>query len=304
MANNLVIWAQDGILPGNTGHKPLMNSGFTTLVLASFHIHPDGSIFWNGNAMVDPSGHLQPTAFTLQSIVSDLFRNGGFTNCLLSIGGGGEITNHQHNIYPDHSVSDEDFMAFYAAAFARPYGEGTTNVGSLILHNFGVLVDAVGATGIDVDAEPMFFSYPDLGSAVALLSEWANSRSLKLTWTPYTAQPFWQSLFSSTQQPLSWANIQPPAWGWYNDPSALASWAQSFQLPVASIVAGFANDEQPISPRDIQSYLAACIKQNVKIAGAYLWTYDDLYSPPTWSPADIASAMTRGLNGITPEHQS
>jgi len=301
MANNLVIWAQDAILDPNIGTTPLLHSGFNTLVLASFHIHPDLSIWFNGTAMVDSSGRVQPGATALGNAVSMLQINGGFTNVILSFGGGGLIQTHQHNIYADHSVSDEDFMAFNAGVFATTgynNSNATSPLNAPIFNSLAALVKATNASGIDVDAEPMFFTYADFASAVLLFGEWASNQGIQLTWTPYTEQTFWTSL-ATMSTPLTWANIQPPAWGWYNEPSELTSWATGLGLPIGSIVAGFDNDQTPVSPDQIQAYLADCINNNVKVGGAYLWTYDDLSKQGQWTPAQIATAMTKGLAGIT-----
>ena len=233
----------------------------------------------------------------MHGITDRLRATGGFSNVLLSIGGGGLIKN-QHNIDPGHSVSDEDFMALYFRAYGANYGPSSTSLTSPILTSLGKLVEGIGASGIDVDMEALFFSYPDLAGGVSLLSEWALHQGVQLTWTPYEVQQFWESLRKSTSLPLSWANIQPPAWS--GNPPALTSWAASFNLPVGSIVAGFDNTDGPISPAQIQQSLAECVKQGVNPGGAYPWTYDALYSPPTWSPKEMATAMTNGLAGKLP----
>jgi hypothetical protein len=304
---NLVIWAQDAVMPagenGPPGYLPLMNSGFNTLVLASFHIHPDLSIFWNGHEIIDKAGNIpQPYGMWLRLIVDELLQNGGFSQVLLSFGGGGLIQNN-NGIDPDHTVSDEDFKAFYAGVYGPPYGPSTDKYSSEVFKRIRLLYDVTGATGIDVDTEAgMFFSYGDLAGATLHLSEWAIDQRLLLTWTPYERSSFWEGLAMILRDqvqrpPLSWAHIQPPGWELLD----LSSWAKALDLPIQSIIPGFQNDGGAVSPSDVQNALAEWVRGGAAIAGAYLWTFDGLIAQG-YTPKQMATAMTNGLNGITSEN--
>lgn len=310
MANNLVMWAQDALLPPkifpeSRGYGPLMNSGFDTLVVASFHIHPDGTLWWNSHKMVDVSELtgpiVQPTCLALRISLDDLRKNGGFKNVILSIGGGGKLADN-NKIVPDHSVSDEDFMAFYANAYGNVYKAGSSNLSAMPLQVITAAVEALGASGIDVDTEKYFFTYSQLASAAVFMSELALEKNWQLTWSPYEEQSFWELLWKlmrlDRQENLTWANIQPYAWN--GSPARLQSWAGSFQLQIDQIVPGFDDQTSEVSLKKIQNDLAECINQGVKVTGAYFWFYEMIFNRgQSYTPTDVANAMTNGLKGIS-----
>src|SRR5260221_5634559 len=84
MANNLMMYA-----PGGDYSSPY-NSGFTTVILNSFHIHSDGSVWWNDTEVVAGNGTATSNMPALQAVVSGLQRN-GIGKVLLSVGGRGRV---------------------------------------------------------------------------------------------------------------------------------------------------------------------------------------------------------------------
>src|SRR5437763_14532459 len=111
MSNNIVIYAGGSIVDNYTN---LLNSGFTTVILNSLHIHDDGSLWLNDSEVVDANGNAQPLATQLTPIVTAL-RGGGINTVLVSIGGGGAFAADPNGINGPHSVSDSDFKAFAGA---------------------------------------------------------------------------------------------------------------------------------------------------------------------------------------------
>src|SRR5260221_5355324 len=70
MANNLMMYA-----PGGDYSSPY-NSGFTTVILNSFHIHSDGSVWWNDTEVVAGNGTATSNMPALQAVLFRLQRHG------------------------------------------------------------------------------------------------------------------------------------------------------------------------------------------------------------------------------------
>jgi hypothetical protein len=282
MANNLVMYAQGG------DYSSLYNSGFTTVILNSFHIHSDGSLWWNDTEVVASNGAATSNMPGLQAVVSGLQGN-GIGTVLLSVGGGGEFKPNPNGINGYHSVSDSDFEGFNTAYWAATGMTSPLSNGIPVLGAFAELLSGSGANGIDLDPEPMFYSYEALASATLILTEWAQQQKAIVTWVPFTAQASWQAygaLLSAAGQPApSWINVQPPGW---NDAASLASWT-SLGVAIGQIVAGY---DGP-TPGEIQQSLAAVVNAGTAITGAYIWNLDGLGG----TPSDFAKAINAGLAG-------
>jgi|GEM_PF-5623108 len=287
MSNNVAIYAGSNIV-GN--YKNLLNSGFTTVILNSLHVHNDGSLWLNDTEVVDANGNAQAPATQLASIVTEL-RGGGITKVLVSIGGGGAFDPDPKGINGQHSVSDSDFKAL--AAVYWPANGMTDPLSNTIpvIKNLSVFVSTIGADGIDLDPEPMFYTYAQLLSLTVALTEWALNSSLLVTWAPYTAQQSWQAYALAlnqdglTQNPApSWVNVQQ----WYQG-SDLEGWAEAIGVPIGAIIGGFYSND----PSNIQNTLAQAVNGGTKITGAFYWNFDDIASNPT----PVAQAIIAGLAG-------
>jgi hypothetical protein len=171
LANNLMMYAHGG------DYSSLYNSGFTMVILNSFHFQTDGSIYFNHTEVVTGSGQPAAGMSGLQSTISGLLQN-GIKSVLCSIGGGGSFKPNCHGINGWHSVSDNDFKNF-ASTFWSAVGM-TSGLGDDIpvLGALQALLTNSGATGIDLDPEPMFYTYESMASAVAILTEWAAQQNV------------------------------------------------------------------------------------------------------------------------------
>jgi hypothetical protein len=269
---------------GGGDYTTLYGSGFTTCILNSFHMHPSG-ITWNDTQVIDSAGKPTSDMAALTAIVAGLQKNK--IDVLLSIGGGGAFSPNK-SLNGEHSVSDVDYMAFTGVYFSDGTMDTALSSANAALAWVSALVTATGANGLDLDPEPMFFTYGQLASATVLLTEWAQSQSLQVTWVPFTAQASWQAyaslLAADGSSPPSWINVQPPAWD--EGVTTLSSWA-SLGAP---LVAGFDGG----SPDDIQNALAALVNGGTTPAGAYFWNLSDIGST---TPTALATAMTSGLQG-------
>ena len=282
MANNLVMYA------GGGNYSSLYGSGFTTVILNSFHVHSDGSLYWNDTEVVAGNGTPTSNMPSLQSVVSGLHSN-GIATVLLSIGGGGEFPPNPNGINGYHSVSDSDFEAFNAVYWGATGMTGSLSNGIPILGAVAALLSGSGANGIDLDPEPMFYTYESMASCTLVLTEWAQQQQATVTWVPYTSQSSWQAywqLLSAAGQPApAWINVQPPAW---SDAASLESWT-NLGVSIEGIVPGFDGG----TPAEIQQSLAAVVSGGAKITGAYIWNLSGLGG----NPSDYAKAINAGLSG-------
>jgi len=272
MANNLVIYAGGGVID----YKPLMNSGFTTVILNSLHVNSDGSLNMGDTQLVDSHGHTTAAAKQIGEAVSELKNNGGVKTVLVSIGGGGAFPPDPNGINGEHSVSDSDlknFLGFYWSATGMT---GNLSNEIPILNSLATLLTTLGADGIDLDPEPTFYTYGAFASVTVMLTEWAmKCQGLLATWVPYRAQASWkataQLLDADEGVSPTWINLQPPAWF---DGSNLASWATNLGVSISAIVPGFNTGD----PSAIQETLAGLVNAGVGITGAYLWNYNEISS--------------------------
>ncbi len=284
MANNLVIYAQGG------DYSSLYNSGFTTVILNSFHLQTDGSIYFNDTEVVRGSGQPAAGMSGLKSTISGLLQH-GIKNVLCSIGGGGEFAPNRDGINGPHSVSDNDFKNF-ASTFWSAVGMSSGLGNDIpVLGALQALLTNSGATGIDLDPEPMFYTYESMASAVAILTEWAAQQSVTVTWAPFEKQPSWLAYLSllsggSSNAMPTWINLQPPAYGDYTPQSWAANGVTSSQL-----VPGFGYGGTPAQALNQLQFWSGTGEG--RFTGAFVWNLDGLVV----TPRDWVKALNAGLDG-------
>jgi hypothetical protein len=164
-----------------------------------------------------------------------------------------------------------------------------------VLGGLSALLQAIGADGVDLDPEPMFYSYGEFASATVTLTEWATQTEGKLvTWVPFTAEPAWQAtaqlMNAGGGSKLAWVNLQRAAW---TSGGELQSWADSLSVPLSAIVPGFAAEFGDV-PATIQQALAAVVRGGAAIEGAFFWNYSDIVNG---NVAAYVTAIREGLAG-------
>ena len=290
MASNVVIYVGNNL----GSYQPLMNSGFTTIILNSLHVNSDGSLNLNDTQLVDSSGNLTSAVTPIANAISDLKSNGGVQTVLVSVGGGGAFPSNPNGINGAHSVSDSDFKNFSSFYWSATGMTGYLSNEVSVLNSFATLLTALGADGIDLDPEPMFYTYGAFASTTLIWTKWAmQTQGALATWVPYTALPSWQAtalLLSADGASLpTWINVQPPAWSSGSD---LTSWATGLGVNISAIVPGFIAGD----PSYIQNMLADVVNGGVDVAGAYVWNYNQI---PSSDVASYATAIEQGLQGNT-----
>lgn len=294
MAINLVIYAA-ACLAKN--HAPLMGSGFTTVIANSLHFNADRSLNIGDTTYVTANGQLTAAADHLKEVVADLKKNGGVRQVLLSVGGGGCFMADPKGINNDHSVSDSDYKNFSSHYWGAVGMTDDLSNEIPILHGFGRLLERIGADGIDLDPEPLFYTYESLAAPTLIMTEWAVAKQgLIATWVPFEARRSWQAMAQllsvGSGSALAWINLQPPAW---TGGAEIQSWAASLGVGVQAIVPGFncIPTDVCVTPAEVQQALAGVVNGGVAIEGAYVWNYDNIVD----DVAAYAAAMKAGLAG-------
>ena|ERR1051326_1875836 len=296
MSKTIAMYAGNPLL---TDSQPLMNSGFNTLYLASAHLSPDNAIIWGDIPMIESTGQAQPAVSQLQSVLSDLKKSGGVSTALFSIGGGGAFPGNPI-VNGEHAVSEVDYRNMSASIWSSTRVVSMTDTGSFDLFiNLSSLLQRTGADGFDHDFESLFYSYEEMASTIAILTNWAQANGQVTTWVPYELSEQWAQINALTNSgALSWLNLQPPAY--INNPTAasqaaaIESWATAFGIATTSIVAGF---DSPMTAADIQSTLAGIVNAGCDLGGAYLFGF---WFDTASEASSYATAMLDGLAGTAP----
>ena len=150
--------------------------------------------------------------------------------------------------------------------------------------------------GIDTNGFSTLDDYTMLSNLAANLK--TKSGASYVTAAPYTAQSFWKKVTG-----LSWWNVQfyagvpggisnVPAADWLSN---LQSWAQAAGKSADFIVAGCG--QPPVGGFDsssLQNGLANCVNGHSTPGGAFIWTWQTISDPATWT-----AAISKGLQGET-----
>ena len=151
--------------------KDICNSGFTTVILGQFHVHPDGTIYYNDSP-------LNTVSYALSTIPALLKRSGRIKRVLLTFG-----------------------------PFSSDFSAIQQNLASFQSTMAGVLSEG-GIDGLDWDLEEKLEDYTDL---LVQLTVWANSLNCIATAAPYYDVSFWTTVLNKTQAAggsFAWWNLQ------------------------------------------------------------------------------------------------
>jgi hypothetical protein len=230
-------------------------SGFGTVLLGQWHVHADGSIYYNDSP-------LDSVIQALKVIPTALKLGGSVKKVLLSFGPFGSDFQH----IKDNLSSFQKTMAGVQAQ---------TDI-----------------DGFDWDLEQNYEEFTDL---IVELTRWANGLGLMVTAAPYQNNTFWTDVLKKTNTGgsagFSWWNLQLyggayyPDWVTYLD--GLVPNPQSFLVPGYSVSMGS-------SPTDVQNDLSQLQSSYSSLDGGFIWQYEDIIKNG-YTAAQYASAISTGL---------
>lgn len=236
------------------------SSGFGTVILGQWHVHPDGSIYYNDSPLDSVIQQLKviPTALTLGgSVQKVLIDFGPFT-------------------------SDYDAIAKNLASFKQTMA--------------GVIAQTA-INGFDWDLEAgVYGPYHDL---LVDLTQWANSIGCMVTAPPYQDEPFWNGVINVTNAAgapgMSWWNLQTYGGAWYPGwvqgfTTQLGLGAQSYIVPGYNIGGG-------VSPSQVGSQIASLYGSYPQLDGGFIWRYEDI-AGSGYTVNQYASAIANAVGGL------
>ncbi len=247
----------------------IRNSGFTTVMLWTIHVHSDGDLVYNEPKLVDNGVYVGDPDWPAQV---HAFKEGqtSVRRIEIAIGAWG-------------SGAFENIKNLIAA-------EGT-GPDSTLYKNFKVLKDTIPAIdGISYDDEVTY----DVDSSVAF-AVMLYDLGFKVTLCPYTRSSYWSDVFSQTnaQRPgaIDRIDLQCYAGGAYNSPG---TWNNYFGgLHVTPGLWCYSNGQ---NPSGVQSQMTSW-NNSYNIAGGFMWLFDDMLNyQNTYPVADYAAAINNALS--------
>lgn len=272
--------------PFYSGGTPVMNdlrgSGFTTVILWSFHIEQNGDLIYNDIPVVKNGAYMGDPAWptrlaTLKSAPTSVNR------IEVSIGAWGV----------------PDFERMISLVNGTAPGCGTTLVcgtgsNSILYRNFQALKTATGADAVNFDDESAYNLAP-----TTTFSQMLIGMGYKITFAPYTQQAFWRNLKNNLGSAVDRIYLQVYAGGAGNNP---ASWNTAMGMTVAPGLwsrngNGCASGD---SPSVVQTKMSNW-KASAGISGGFMWLYDDIQKcSAQGTSAQYAAAINTAVSGNTP----
>lgn len=260
----------------------LRASGFTTIILWSFHIEDNGDLVYNDIPVVRNGAYMGDAAWptrlaTLKTAPTSVNR------IEVSIGA--------------WSVPDFERMARLVNGTAA--GCGTTLVcgtgtNSILYRNFQALKAATGADAVNFDDESAYDLAPTTTFGQMLIGQ-----GYKITFAPYTQQTFWRNLKDNLGSSVDKIYLQVYDGGAGNNP---ASWNTAMGMTVDPGLwsrhgTGCTSGD---SPSSVQTRMSGW-KTSAGIRGGFMWLYDDIQRcSAQGTSAQYAAAINTAVSGNTP----
>lgn len=233
------------------------SSGFGTVILGQWHVHPDGAIYYNNSP-------LDSVIQALKVIPTALKNGGSVQKVLLTFG-----------------------------PFASDFQGIMNNLEQFQTTMAGVQAET-DIDGLDWDLEQDYDQYETL---LAELTQWANGLGMMVTAAPYQDHRFWTDLLKQTNTGgsagFSWWNLQ--LYGGADYPDWVEYLQQLVPGPEAFLVPGY-SVSQGTTPADVQSYLGQLQASSPALDGGFIWQYEDM-ATQGYTAEQYATAIATGLGG-------
>jgi hypothetical protein len=235
------------------------SSGFGTVLLGQWHVHSDGSLYYNNSP-------LDTVIQALKVIPTALKLGGSVQKVLLSFGPFGD----------DFKYIQQNLALFQKTVAGI---QAMTDI-----------------DGLDWDLEQDYDQFTDL---LVTLTQWANAEGMMVTAAPYDAyyESFWTDVLKQTNTGgsagFSWWNLQLYGGAIYSDwvgyINGLVLNPESFLVPGYSV-------NQGATPSSVETDLSQIQKSFPSLDGGFIWQYEDIIKAG-YTPAQYANAIATGLGG-------
>lgn len=255
-------------------------SGFSTVVLGQWHVHDDGSVYYN-ESQYYPKGTTPPPGaldfdWILSTIPSTLRQAGNVTKVMLEFGG----------------WNCDDFV---------PMLENEVTFNATMQEIFDTYPDIDGLDfdpeGYNKDGGTIYSD--DSANGIVAIAIWAGAQGKIVTGIPFEKQGWWTSkVLEPTIQErataFSWWTLQGAS------ETSYADWvgyvAPYIDNSGSFIVFGFNFDGSVESPDSVQTTLAQVVAANPDLDGAIIWRYENIANSD-FTVGQFATALKNGLNG-------
>lgn len=251
-------------------------SNFNLIMLASLHVHEDGTIYYGDTPMISggqPSGQLTPNLATCISKMKGSAFDG---TVLASFGGGG--------LFHGEAVGWYDFT--HIQALIDQYPNPADNP---FFQNLACLFSTYPIDGFDIDLES-YQGYDAFTPTLITIIEWLRKNGRIATLCPYDAPDFWCNVVKQTQSSgaptIAWVNLQ-------NASGTLPEFVTQLDgvgVGLSSIVGGL--QVNSMTTDEVTSYFQGIASSYPGIGGGWLWDLETFGLPNTVA---YASAVLAGL---------
>ena len=217
----------------------LASSGFGTILLGQWHVHIDGTIYYNDTLYTAGGSDLE---WSLSTIPPALKKGARYVVVTFGPTGG------------DFDHITANLTTFQTAV--------------------QYLFDNYQIDGIDFDIEGSYST--ENQQTLATLAEWASSQGKLVTAAPYTYMDWWQGLLQQSTH-FNWMNLQ--MYAYQNDPSDYGPWVQGLTgytpHPQTFLSYGF-KPAAGISPNEVTFTLKSIRSTYPDVNNAFIWRYEDI----------------------------
>ncbi len=260
-----------------TQAQALASSAFNLVLLASMHVHDDGSLFFNNTPMINsnpaqPSGELSPNL----SQCLDAIRSNGAT-ILASFGGGGMIRGNAVGYWDFSAI--QTLIGKYPDPAANPFFQNLACM----------FATYPQIQGIDIDLET-YTGYDQFTATVVAVVRWVVAQGRIVTLCPFEEPDFWVNVVAQTtgngKPQIAWVNVQ-------NAEGTLSQFVGPMQrvgIGVDALVGGL--QLGPDMAPDITQTFGQITRNHPGIGGGWLWNLEQY---GTDNMASYASTLATAL---------
>ena len=255
--------------------RDLTQSGFTTVILWSLHVHQNGDLFFNDNQIVTNGRYVGDSGWSARLATLKSARPSSVNRIEISIGSAGATD--WENI--------RDLIA--------RQGIGSD---SILYRNFQALQTQIKADAINSDDESCY----DVESTAAFAAMGRQLGYRNFTFAPYDATEYWKQVKTKLGPMVDRVYLQCYAGGEGNDPR---TWSRQLGMPVDPGL--WCRNGNGCADGDSPTQVSAHMRQwrNVtEVPGGFIWLYDDILTcakTTGYSAADYARAINTTLARTT-----
>jgi hypothetical protein len=237
-------------------------SGFGTVLLGQWHVHPDGTIYYNDSPLDTVTENVSVISAALKATGSSVQK------VLISFG----------PFLTDFSAIQSNYASFTAT--------------------MGELYQTTAVDGFDWDIEAYSLQeYAPYESLIVNLTQWATGLGCLVTAAPFNVQQFWQQVIAQTNTPtqtgFAWWNLQ--TYGGASYAQWVSYLAGLVADPASFLVPGFTAEYA--SPTAVQQQLASDAQSNPTLSGGFIWQYEWILKSG-YTVSQFASAVANGVGGV------